>query len=98
MQDPRSLIGRALQQVDDLVIVFDYVDAQGISSRRVVSPYRLNGSDSFLGLCLTREEPRRFQLARCRNLKLDLAHRYVMPVIFAEELSPTQGELAATPG
>jgi predicted DNA-binding transcriptional regulator YafY len=98
MQDPRSLIGRALQQVDDLVIVFDYVDAQGISSRRVVSPYRLNDSNSFLGLCLTREEPRRFQLARCRNLKLDLAHRYVMPVIFSEETAAPLGELAAIVG
>lgn len=75
-----ALIRRALQQSDDLVVVFDYVDSKGVATRRVVSPIRLVGGNRFLGLCLSREEPRQFDLSRCRNLCLDLAVRYVMPV------------------
>jgi predicted DNA-binding transcriptional regulator YafY len=76
----RQLIYRAMQQIDDLVVVFEYCDANGISTRRVVSPIRFLGSDRFLGLCLSREEPRQFHLSRCGNLRLDRATSYVMPV------------------
>jgi predicted DNA-binding transcriptional regulator YafY len=82
----KPLILRAIHQSDDLVVVFDYLDAHGKASRRVVSPYRLLGDSHFLGLCLTREEPRQFQISRCRNLTIDLANNYVMPVM-PEELS-----------
>ncbi len=80
MQNIKPLIARAMQQSDDLVVVFDYVDAQGQATRRVVSPFRFVGNTSFMGLCLVREEPRRFDLSRCRNVKIDLAMNYVMPV------------------
>lgn len=83
---PKPLIARAMQQSDDLVVVFDYVDAQGAATRRVVSPYRFVGISHFMGLCLVREEPRRFELNRCRNVRIDLAMNYVMPVN-PEELS-----------
>ncbi len=86
MMNSKLLIARAMQQSDDLVVVFDYLDAKGNPSRRVVSPYRYLGDSHFLGLCLTREEPRQFQISRCRNLKIDLASNYVMPVM-PEELS-----------
>ncbi len=82
MLNPTLLINRAIQQSDDLVIVFDYLDAKGQASRRVISPYRFLGDSHFLGLCLTREEPRQFQISRCRNVKIDLANNYVMPVVF----------------
>lgn len=80
MQNPIPIIARAIQQSDNLVVVFDYLDAKGNATRRVVSPYRFLGDSHFLGLCLTREEPRQFQISRCRNLKIDLAVNYVMPV------------------
>lgn len=76
----RALLYRAILQSDDLVVVFDYVDSKGNSTRRVVSPIRLLGDTHFLGLCLSREEPRQFQLSRCKNLKIDAASNYVMPV------------------
>jgi predicted DNA-binding transcriptional regulator YafY len=76
----RQLIARALRQADDLVLVFDYLDAKGVATRRVVSPIRFLGSDRFLALCLSREEPRQFYLARCQNLHLDWAANFVMPV------------------
>jgi predicted DNA-binding transcriptional regulator YafY len=83
MYNLKSLLSRVIQQSDDLVIVFDYQDAKGAVSRRVVSPYRLLGETHFLGLCLTREEPRQFQMSRCRNVRIDLAMNYVMPVVFS---------------
>ena len=76
----RQLIHLAMQQSDDWVVVFDYVDAQGVATRRVASPIRFMGSDRFLALCLCREEPRQFALGQCRNLRLDLAANYLMPV------------------
>jgi predicted DNA-binding transcriptional regulator YafY len=86
----RSLISRAMQQSDDLVLVFDYVDAKGVATRRVVSPIRFAGSDRFLGLCLSREEPRQFYLARCKNLRIDLSTNYLMPV----EMLPVERSLS----
>lgn len=69
-----------MRQQDDLVLVFDYVDSKGLKSRRIVSPVRFLGSDRFLGLCLSREEPRQFQLSRCSHVRIDEANNYVMPV------------------
>ena len=76
----RALIQRAMYQSDDLVIVFDYVDSTGNASRRVVSPIRFVGEDRFLGLCLSREEPRQFHLSRCKNVRIGMAANFVMPV------------------
>ncbi len=97
MYTAKMLVARALQQTDDLVVVFDYLDSEGVPSRRVVSPYRIFGDEGFLGLCFTREEPRRFQLSRCRNLKIDLAMNYVMPVT-AEEIMSMSSRLGAPVG
>lgn len=88
-----SLIRRALLQQDDLVVVFQYVDSQGKKSQRVVSPIRFLGNDRFLGLCLTREEPRQFYLDRCLNVKLDLASNYTMPVFFQPEALDVEMEV-----
>lgn len=85
MNNLKSLLLRVMQQSDDLVIVFDYCDAKGSTSRRVVSPYRFLGETHFLGLCLTREEPRQFQVSRCQNVRVDLAMNYVMPVVFSQQ-------------
>ena len=75
-----GLISRVMQQTDDLVIVLEYVGKDGAVTRRVVSPIRFVGTNRFLALCLSREEPRQFLLSQCRNVRVDLAARYTMPV------------------
>ena len=75
-----GLVSRVMQQTDDLVIVLEYVGKDGSVTRRVVSPIRFVGPDRFLALCLSREEPRQFVLNQCRNVRVDLAARYTMPV------------------
>jgi predicted DNA-binding transcriptional regulator YafY len=74
------LISRVMQQTDDLVVVIDYQGKDGTVTRRVVSPIRFVGTDRFLALCLSREEPRQFYLDRCSNVRVDLAGNYIMPV------------------
>jgi predicted DNA-binding transcriptional regulator YafY len=79
----RQLIHRAMHQPDDLVIQFEYTDAKGVTTQRVVSPIRFLGRDRFLGLCLSREEPRQFYLERCANVRLAPAADFLMPVAMA---------------
>jgi predicted DNA-binding transcriptional regulator YafY len=50
------------------------------TTHRVVSPIRFLGRDRFLGLCLSREEPRQFYLDRCQNVRLAMAANFLMPV------------------
>lgn len=69
-----------MQDHDQWVVEFDYVDSKGVPTRRVVSPIRFLASNRFLGLCLSREQPRQFYLDRCENLQLKHAHEYLMPV------------------
>lgn len=69
-----------MQCHDDWVIEFTYQDSKGNQSKRVVSPIRFLGGDRFLGLCLSREEPRQFRLDRCDHVTLKPAWDYVMPV------------------
>ena len=76
----RQLIYRAMHQSDDLVVTFDYCDAKGATTRRVVSPIRFLRKDRFLALCLSREEPRQFHLDRCQNVGLAPAAEFLMPV------------------
>lgn len=79
----RQLIFRAMHQSDVLVVTFDYCDAKGATTHRVVSPIRFLGQDRFLALCLSREEPRQFYLARCQNVRLAPAGEFLMPVAMA---------------
>ena len=75
-----GLVSRVMQQTDDLVIVLEYSGKDGSVTRRVLSPIRFVGADRFLALCLSREEPRQFYLSQCRNVRVDLAANYTMPV------------------
>lgn len=79
----RHFIQRAMRDSDDLVVTFDYTDAKGVTTQRVVSPIRFLGNARFLALCLSREEPRQFYLKRCENVRLDLAANFLMPVEMA---------------
>lgn len=76
----RNQIFKAIQDSDHLVVEFDYRDQKGQITRRVVSPIRFLGGNRFLGLCLSREEPRQFRLDQCSNLSLRNSHEYLMPV------------------
>ena len=78
-----TLLRRAMMDSDHYVIEMDYDDAKGNRTRRLVSPIRFMGSYRFLGLCLGREQPRQFQLSRCRNLRLVPAHEVTMPMPIA---------------
>lgn len=80
-----QILRRAMLDSDNYVIEMDYDDAKGNRTRRVVSPIRFMGSYRFLGFCLCREQPRQFQLSRCRNIRLIPAADVLMPV-------PIQGE------
>jgi predicted DNA-binding transcriptional regulator YafY len=79
----RQLIHRAMHQPHDLVVEFDYTDAKGVQTHRVASPIRFLGQARFLGLCLSREEPRQFYLERCENVRLSMAADFLMPVAMA---------------
>ena len=79
----RQRIYGAMHQSDDLVVTSDDCDAKGATSHRVVNPTRFLGKDRFLGLCLSREEPRQFYLDRCQNVRLARAADFLMPVAMA---------------
>ena len=89
----REILRRAMQQSDDLVVELDYMDSQGRHTRRVVSPIRFTSPDNFLALCLCREEPRHFNISRCRNPKMRLAADVLMPIAFGEPLKKLTGRL-----
>lgn len=72
-----------MQNPDELVVLFNYLDSKGNSTRRVVSPIRFLGNDRFLGLCLSREEPRQFYIQRCDDIRINQAANFVMPVPMA---------------
>jgi predicted DNA-binding transcriptional regulator YafY len=74
---------RAMLDSDNYVVEMDYADAKGVRTHRVVSPIRFMGSYRFLGFCLGREQPRQFQLSRCKNVRLILAAEVLMPVPIA---------------
>jgi hypothetical protein len=44
---------------------------------------RFLGWDRFMGLCLSREEPRQFYLDRCQNVRSAPAADFLMPVAMA---------------
>lgn len=94
----RQVLRQALQNTDELVMEFEYRDSKGVRSRRVVSPIRFVSSDRFLGLCLSREEPRQFYLSGCSNAQLQNAGDYLMPLPMltlesSAESTPTANEL-----
>ncbi|MDF1840324.1 MAG: hypothetical protein ACPGLY_20085 [Rubripirellula sp.] len=74
------MLQKAMRDADNYVIEMDYHDSKGNQTHRVVSPIRFMGSYRFLGLCLCREQPRQFQLSRCKNIRLVSASEMLMPV------------------
>ena len=80
-----KLIDVAMLDHDRFVVEFVYCDARGNRTRRVVSPIRFaEAGQTFIGLCLSREEPRQFAINRIREVSLRPAHDYLMPVPLVE--------------
>ena len=80
-----KLIDVAMLDCDRFVVEFVYCDARGNRTRRVVSPIRFaEAGRTFIGLCLSREEPRQFSINRIREVSLRAAHDYLMPVPLVE--------------
>lgn len=75
-----TILRRAMQDSDNFVVEFDYVDSKGLTTRRVISPIRFMPGNRLLALCLCREAPRQFHLSRCSNVRLCRAEQYMMPV------------------
>ena len=75
-------IQKAIQNPDDYAIHFIYVTDDKVSIR-AVSPYRWNGN-SFLGLCLSKENHRQFRLDRIHKLRLVKSSEVVMPFQITE--------------
>ncbi len=79
----QRILSAAMQQPDDLVVKLQYIDSNGAQTTRIVSPIRYLGTGRFLGLCLSRCEPRQFYIERCSQVELKAACDYVMPVAIA---------------
>ncbi len=76
----KDRIRRAMQDPDAYVLELCYRDSRGATTRRIVSPIRFLSPCRFLALCLCREEPRQFHLARCSQVSLRPASDVIMPV------------------
>ncbi|WP_404304881.1 hypothetical protein [Neorhodopirellula lusitana] len=81
---PQHLLRIAMEDSDQWVVEMEYSDSKGKRTRRTISPVRFTASDRFLGLCLCREEPRQFHLARCSEFRLIPAGEVIMPVEMVE--------------
>lgn len=65
---------------EEHVIKLHYRDKAGVVTERIVSPIRFVGDSAMLALCLSREEPRRFELEMCSKIELLSANDVLMPV------------------
>ncbi len=79
------IIRQAMHDSDNWAIEMEYRDANGRTTTRLVSPIRFMGSYRILALCLCREQPRQFRLARCSNIRLVPASDVLMPVEIKEK-------------
>lgn len=80
------LIIRAMKDPDNWVISMLYLDRKGKATERKVSPIRFtDDGESFMALCLCREEPRRFVIDRCSEVKLIRAEDVLMPEPIVEK-------------
>jgi predicted DNA-binding transcriptional regulator YafY len=76
---PRDYVVYAMYSSDLLLVTFLYQDAADVETVRVVSPIEMDDT-GFLGLCLIREEPRRFEFRRCSFMRFAFSFDFLMPV------------------
>lgn len=84
MSGLKADIAKAMRDSDHWVIETDYSDAWGDTTRRIISPIRFIKDDAVLALCLGRETPRTFKLAKFKNTKLVPADQVLMPAPIKE--------------
>jgi predicted DNA-binding transcriptional regulator YafY len=77
----KDILSRAMSNPDKHTVELIYRDQWGDKTKRVVSPIRwMDNGNAFLALCLGREEPRRFELRRCSEVKLIDSDTVLMPM------------------
>lgn len=69
----RRMVAVALQSGDTFCLRFHYTDSKQQESIRIVSPIRFDGQHHFLGMCMGREEVRKFDLARIEQIAMVLS-------------------------
>lgn len=74
----------AMESPDEYVIIIEYLDDRMMLSRRFISPIRYIGEHKIEALCLAREAPRHFWLARIQRHRLVPAHLVEMPAPIEE--------------
>ena len=77
-----KMIQKAMVCPENYVLELSYEDSKGRVTRRTISPIKYVCKDYILALCLCREEPRQFNLKRCKNISLKDANDVLMPVAF----------------
>ncbi|MCG8648501.1 MAG: hypothetical protein MI861_01635 [Pirellulales bacterium] len=87
-------IRRAMRDSAHYLIEMDYCDAKGNHTHRFVCPIRFMGSYRFLGLCLSREQPRQFLLSRCKNVHLVPANESQLSVLIQKGIKPNLDDAA----
>lgn len=71
-------IQKAIADPDHYALHFIYVTDNKVSIR-AVSPYRWDGSDTFVGLCLSRQNHRSFRVDQIRKMALVRSNDLLMP-------------------
>lgn len=71
-------VQRAIQDPDSYSLYFIYI-ADNKVSLRAVSPYRWDGGDTFVGLCLSRQNHRSFRVDRIHKMSLVRSSELLMP-------------------
>ena len=82
-------IQKAIHDPDGYCLHFIYITQNKISIR-AVSPYRWDGRDTFVGLCLSRENPRSFRVDHIHKMKLVRASEVLMPFAGEEVVLPAR--------
>lgn len=80
----KQLLARAIREAESIVVQVEYTDVNGVKTIRVISPIKFIGQDRVSALCLGREEPRTFVIARMSNAKSINASDVLMPVPIEE--------------
>ncbi len=75
----KSAVATAMRESDVLALRIVYLDKDGCRTRRFVSPIRFVGPGRFMAMCLSREQPRVFDLEYCSDVQFVPAASLQMP-------------------
>lgn len=80
----RNLLAKAMAMPESFAIEMVYEDSKGKVTKRTISPTKFIGHDLVAGLCLSRQEPRTFKVAKCFEVALIDAANVLAPVPIEE--------------